>query len=35
MEQAEGDALPVSGDVVKASIKPYEILTLRVDYTAK
>jgi alpha-mannosidase len=32
MEQREGDALPVTGDVVKAPIKPYEILTVRVDY---
>jgi len=32
METAEGSALAVSGDVVKAPIKPYEILTIRVDY---
>jgi alpha-mannosidase len=32
MEKSEGDPLPVSGDVVKAPIKPYEILTIRVDY---
>jgi alpha-mannosidase len=32
MEQPEGDALPVTGDVVKAPIKPFEILTVRVDY---
>jgi len=32
MEQPEGDALKVEGDVVKAPIKPYEILTIRVDY---
>jgi len=32
MEQPEGDALSVTGDVVKAPIKPYEILTIRVDY---
>ena len=32
METAEGSALPVTGDVVKAPIHPYEILTIRVDY---
>jgi alpha-mannosidase len=32
MEQPEGDPLKVDGDVVKAPIKPYEILTIRVDY---
>ena len=32
MEKPEGDPLTVSGDVVKAPIHPYEILTLRVDY---
>ena len=32
METPEGDPLPLSGEVVKASIKPYEILTIRVDY---
>jgi alpha-mannosidase len=32
MESPEGGALEVSGDVVKAPIKPYEILTIRVDY---
>src|SRR5262249_24693884 len=32
MEQAEGSPLAVTGDVVKAPIKPYEILTVRVDY---
>jgi alpha-mannosidase len=32
MEKPEGDPLPVSGDVVKAPIHPYEILTVRVDY---
>jgi alpha-mannosidase len=32
MEQPEGDALSVTGDVVKAPIQPYEILTIRVDY---
>jgi alpha-mannosidase len=37
MEQPEGEPLPVStekgGDVVKVPIHPYEILTIRVDYT--
>ena len=32
MEKPEGDALKLEGDVVKAPIKPYEILTIRVDY---
>ncbi|HEY1210881.1 MAG TPA: glycoside hydrolase family 38 C-terminal domain-containing protein [Terracidiphilus sp.] len=32
MEQPQGDPLPVTGDVVKAPIHPYEILTIRVDY---
>ena len=32
MEKPEGSALTVSGDVVKAPIHPYEILTVRVDY---
>jgi alpha-mannosidase len=32
METSEGTALTVTGDVVKAPIKPYEILTIRVDY---
>jgi len=32
METPEGAALEVSGDAVKAPIKPYEILTIRVDY---
>jgi alpha-mannosidase len=32
METPEGDPLTVTGDVVKAPIKPYEILTIRVDY---
>ncbi len=31
-ETPEGGALPVTGDVVKAPIHPYEILTVRVDY---
>lgn len=32
MEKPEGSPLEVTGDVVKAPIKPYEILTVRVDY---
>ncbi len=32
MEKPEGSPLEVAGDVVKAPIKPYEILTIRVDY---
>ena len=32
METPEGAALAVVGDVVKAPIHPYEILTIRVDY---
>jgi len=32
METAEGEPLAVTGDVVKAPIHPYEILTIRVDY---
>ncbi len=32
METPEGSALTVTGDVVKAPIHPYEILTVRVDY---
>ncbi len=32
MEKPEGDPLAVTGDVVKAPIHPYEILTIRVDY---
>ena len=32
METAEGSPLTVTGDVVKAPIHPYEILTVRVDY---
>jgi alpha-mannosidase len=32
MEAPEGQPLTVAGDVVKAPIKPYEILTVRVDY---
>jgi alpha-mannosidase len=32
METAEGEPLAVEGDVVKAPIHPYEILTIRVDY---
>jgi alpha-mannosidase len=34
MEQPEGEPLPVTGDVVKVPIHPYEILTVRVDYLA-
>jgi alpha-mannosidase len=32
MEAPEGSPLAVTGDVVKAPIHPYEILTVRVDY---
>jgi alpha-mannosidase len=32
MEEPEGSPLAVTGDVVKAPIHPYEILTIRVDY---
>ncbi len=32
METPEGSALAVTGDLVKAPIHPYEILTVRVDY---
>jgi len=32
MEAPEGEPLSVEGDVVKAPIHPYEILTIRVDY---
>jgi alpha-mannosidase len=32
MEIPEGDPLTVTDDTVKAPIKPYEILTIRVDY---
>jgi alpha-mannosidase len=32
METAVGGPLPLAGDVVKAPIHPYEILTIRVDY---
>jgi alpha-mannosidase len=32
METPEGSPLTVEGDVVRAPIKPYEILTIRVDY---
>ncbi len=34
METPEGSPLPVVGDVVRAPIHPYEILTIRVDYPA-
>ncbi|MGB7549142.1 MAG: glycosyl hydrolase-related protein [Terracidiphilus sp.] len=32
METPEGRPLPLAGDVVRAPIHPYEILTIRVDY---
>jgi hypothetical protein len=32
MEQPEGDALKVEGDVVRVPIKAYEILTILVTY---
>jgi alpha-mannosidase len=32
METPEGSPLEIAGDVVKAPIHPYEILTIRVDY---
>jgi alpha-mannosidase len=32
MEAPEGAPLAVVGDVVKAPIRPFEILTIRVDY---
>jgi alpha-mannosidase len=32
METPEGSPLEVAGDIVKAPIHPYEILTIRVDY---
>ena len=32
MEKPEGAALQLDGDSVKATIHPYEILTVRVDY---
>ena len=32
METPEGDPLPITGDVVKVPIHPYEIVTIRVDY---
>ena len=35
MEKPEGNALPIDGDVVKVSIHPYEILTVRVDYPSR
>ncbi|MFZ0393936.1 MAG: glycoside hydrolase family 38 C-terminal domain-containing protein [Terracidiphilus sp.] len=35
METPEGAPLGVEGGVVKAAIKPYEILTIRVDYPDK
>ena len=33
MEKSEGSPLTVSGDTVNAPIKPYQILTLEVNYT--
>jgi len=33
-ETPEGAALPITGDVVKAPVHPYEIVTVRVDYPA-
>jgi hypothetical protein len=35
METPEGAPLTVTGDVVKAPIHPYEILTIRVDYVSR
>jgi hypothetical protein len=35
METPEGEPLTVTGDVVKVPIHPYEILTIRVDYTRR
>jgi alpha-mannosidase len=35
METPEGSALNLAGDTVTATIHPYEILTLRVDYPAR
>jgi alpha-mannosidase len=35
MENPEGSALNLAGDTVTATIHPYEILTLRVDYPAR
>ena len=35
MENPEGPALHVAGDTVRATIHPYQILTLRVDYPAR
>ncbi|MFZ1014024.1 MAG: glycosyl hydrolase-related protein, partial [Terracidiphilus sp.] len=32
METPEGSPLALTGDVVKAPIHPFEILTIRVDY---
>jgi alpha-mannosidase len=32
MEKPEGGPLAITGDVVKAQIHPYEILTIRMDY---
>ncbi len=35
MEKAEGDHLPLSGDVVTVPIKPFEILTVQVGYPSR
>jgi alpha-mannosidase len=32
METPEGNALTIAGDTIKAPIKPFEILTIRVGY---
>ena len=32
MEKPEGSPIPVAGDTISAPIKPFEILTLRIDY---
>jgi alpha-mannosidase len=32
METPQGDPLTVTGDLVQTPIRPYEILTVRVDY---
>ena len=31
-DSATGDTVKVPGDIVRTQIKPYEILTIRVDY---
>jgi alpha-mannosidase len=35
MEKPEGTVLKIAGDTVTAPIRPYEILTVRVDYPSK